>query len=65
VISFPKFDEWIVDVISDDKRKRSNITMEEIELSQSLNLWAWCFSGMWAYGSHLRDGRKGQRKGKL
>ena len=52
--SFPKFDDWIVDAISDAQQKGQDITIEEIELSWPPNIIVNSFSGMWAYGSHLR-----------
>ena len=31
--SFPKFDDWIVDAITDARQEGQDITIEEIELS--------------------------------
>jgi hypothetical protein len=52
--SFQKFDHWIVDAIIDAQQEGQDITIEEIELSQPPHISATYFSGMWAYGSHLR-----------
>ena len=37
--------------------------MEESEISQLPHIWAMNFSGMWAYGSHLRVEEKDKGKG--
>jgi len=60
--SFPKFDDWIVDAISDAQQEGQDITLEEIELSRPPNIIASSFSGMWAYGSHLRVEEKDRGK---
>jgi hypothetical protein len=52
--SFPKFNDWIVDAISDVRQEGKDIMIEEIELSQPPNISSTSFSGMWAYGIHLR-----------
>ena len=38
------------------------ITIEEIDISQPPHIYASHFSGMWAYGSHLRLEGKDTRK---
>ena len=60
--SFPKFEEWIANAINDAKEEGQDITTKESELSQSPHLWAMRFSGMWAYGSHLRVEEKDKGK---
>jgi transcription termination factor Rho len=60
--SFPKFEEWIFNAINDAKEEGQYITTEESELSQSPHIWAIRFSGMWAYGSHLRVEEKDKGK---
>ena len=52
--AFPKFDDWIVDAINDARQEGQDMTKEEIQLSQPPSIWAYSFSGMWAYGTHLR-----------
>ena len=52
--SFPKFDDWIVDEISDAQKEGQEIMTEEIDLSRPPHIWIYHFSGMWAYGSHFR-----------
>ena len=60
--SFPKFEELIANAISDAKEEGQDITTKESELSQLPHLWAMHFSGMWAYGSHLRVEEKDKGK---
>ena len=44
--SFPKFDDWIVDAISDAQQEGNDIMIEEIYLSWPPNIIASSFSGM-------------------
>ena len=60
--SFPKFEEWIANAVN-DAEEGQDITVEESELSQFPHVWAMQFSGMWAYGSHLRVEEKDKGKG--
>ena len=60
---FQKFEEWIANAINDAKEKGQDITVDESELSQFPHISAIQFSGMWAYGSHLRVEEKDKGKG--
>lgn len=60
--SFPNFEEWIANIINDEKEEGKDITTKESELSQSPHIWATWFGGMWAYGSHLRVEEKDKEK---
>ena len=61
--SFPKDEEWNTDAICDAEQQGKDLTTQEIDISQSPHLWASRFSGMWAYGSHLRVEEKDKGKG--
>ena len=60
--SFQKFDDCIVDAISDEQQEGKDITIDEIEISRPPNISTTSFSGMWAYGSHLRVEEKDKGK---
>lgn len=51
---FSRMYDWIVDAINDAKQEAQDIVIEEIELSLPPSIWVSSFSGMWAYGIHLR-----------
>ena len=52
--NFPKFDYWISDAINYAQQQGQDLTIEEMNLSRPPHIYAYRFSGMWAYGSHLR-----------
>ena len=52
--TFPKFDDWISDAINYAHQQVQDLTIEEMNLSRPPHIYAYRFSGMWAYGSHLR-----------
>ena len=52
--NFPKFDDWIVDAINYAQQQGQYIMIDEIDLSRPPHIYSSRFSGMWAYGSHLR-----------
>jgi hypothetical protein len=60
--SFPKSEEWIANLVNDAKEEGQDITVQESELSQLPHIWDMKFSGMWAYGIHLRVEEKDKGK---
>ena len=53
-LNFPKFHDWIADAINYAQQQCQDLTIEEMYLSQTPHIYDYHFSGMWAYGSHLR-----------
>ena len=52
--NFPKFDDWIADTINYAQQQGQDLMIEEVDLSRPPHIYAYHFSGMWAYASHLR-----------